>query len=103
MEHYKIFEKSVNIVKFKEWLTELKAKTGDDRVALFMDQLSTHTSDQVKDYMRKLGFRFIYNAAYQCRFQPIEYCFSKVKQKFKALRSRKLVGLIQDDHVSMVH
>ena len=45
VEHYKIFEKSVNIAKFKEWLTILRDVTGDDKVALFMDQLSVHTSE----------------------------------------------------------
>ena len=45
VDHYKIFEKSVNIAKFKEWLTGLRDVTGDDKVALFMDQLSVHTSE----------------------------------------------------------
>ena len=45
VEHYKIYPKSVNIVKFKEWLTGLRDVTGDDKVALFMDQLSVHTSE----------------------------------------------------------
>lgn len=45
VEHYKIYPKSVNIVKFKKWLTGLRDVTGDDKVALFMDQLSVHTSE----------------------------------------------------------
>ena len=53
--------------------------------------------------MRELGFRWIYNAAYSPEYNPIELVFSKVKQKFKALRARKLTGQIQDDHASMVH
>ena len=42
--------------------------------------------------MRELGFRYIYNAAYSPEYNPIELVFSKVKQKFKALRARKLTG-----------
>ena len=53
--------------------------------------------------MRELKFRFIYNAAYSPDYNPIESAFSKMKQKFKALRARKLTGLIQDGHEAMVH
>ena len=45
VEHYKIYPKSVKSAKFKEWLTGLRDVTGDDKVALFMDQLSVHTSE----------------------------------------------------------
>ena len=68
-----------------------------------MDQLSVHTSEQAKKLMKELGFRYIYNAAYSPEYNPYELVFSKVKQKFKALRARKLTGQIQDDHESMVH
>ena len=103
VEHYKIFPRSVNIPKFKEYLTELRAASGDDLVCLFMDQLSTHTSEASKKAMKELGFKWIYNVAYSPEYNPIELVFSKIKQKFKALRARKLTGLIQDEHVSMVH
>ena len=48
--------------------------------------------------MRDHGFRFIYNVAYQPDFNPIEVCFSMVKRNFKALRAKKMIGLIQDSH-----
>ena len=63
-EHYKIFDKSVNVAKFQEWLTELRAKNGDDKICLFMDQLSAHTSDRAKKHMKDLGFRYVYNVSY---------------------------------------
>ena len=34
-EHYDVFEKSVNVGKYKSWLTQLREKTGDDKVCLF--------------------------------------------------------------------
>ena len=101
-EHFKIFPRSVNIVKFKEYITELRAANGDDKICLFMDQLSAHTSERTKSAMREMGYRYIYNVAYSPDYNPIESVFSKVKHKFKTLRAQKLVGLIQDDHQSLV-
>ena len=93
-EHYKIFDKSVNVAKFQEWLTELRAKNGDDKICLFMDQLSAHTSDRAKKHMKDLGFRYVYNVSYSPSWNPIELVFSKVKSSFKALRAKKLAGVI---------
>ena len=36
-EHFRVFQRSVNIVKFKEYLSELRAVNGDDKICLFMD------------------------------------------------------------------
>ena len=44
LEHYQIFEKSVNIDKFKEYCQNMRDKNGDDQICLFMDNLSAHTS-----------------------------------------------------------
>lgn len=59
-----------------------------------MDNLSSHTSRKSQDTMKDLGFRFIYNVAYSPDYNPIEFVFSKIKQKFRALRAQKLVGTI---------
>ena len=44
MEHFMIFDRSVNVVKFKEYIRELRAANGDDKICIFMDNLSSHTS-----------------------------------------------------------
>ena len=67
-----------------------------------MDNLSTHTSEKSKAEMARLGFRYIYNVPYSPDFNPIEFVFSKVKQKFRTLRARKLAGVIQDGHEALV-
>ena len=43
-ELFMIFPMSVNIPKFKEYLTKLREENGDDKIALFMDNLSAHRS-----------------------------------------------------------
>ena len=64
LEHFKIFQRSVNIDKFIIWLDELKAITGDDRVLLFLDNLHVHTSERAKKAMKDRGFRYAFNLPY---------------------------------------
>ena len=45
VEHFQIFDKSVNEAKFIEWLAGLKAATGSDRICLFLDNLTAHKTD----------------------------------------------------------
>ena len=69
---------------------------------MFLDNLSAHRSQKSKVEGAKLGFRFIFNVPYSPEYNPIEYVFSKIKQRFKVLRAQKLAGLIQDSHKAMV-
>ena len=91
-EHFMVFQESVNIPKFKQYLQRLRDANQDDKIALFMDNLSAHTSKKTKAEMSRLGFRWIYNISYSPQYNPIELTFSKIKAKFKALRLKKLTG-----------
>ena len=102
VEHFRVFENSVNIDKFIEYIDFLRATNRDDKIALFMDNLSAHTAERSKEAMRERGFRWIYCVPYQPIWNPIELTFSMVKRNFKTLRARKLMGLIQDGHESLV-
>ena len=93
LEHHRIFDQSVNIPKFKEFLRELRAMNGEDKIALFMDNLSAHRSEKSKAEMARLGFRTIFNVPYSPELNPIEFTFSKIKQKFRSLRARKLANV----------
>ena len=76
LEHYQIYDNSVNVDKFMEYLQELRTANPEDKIALFMDNLSAHTSDRAKTAMREHGFRFIYNLPYEPEYNPIECVFS---------------------------
>ena len=76
VEHFRIFENSVNVDKFVEYLDGLKASEPDAKIALFMDNLSAHTSERSKSAMRDRGFRYIYNLPYSPEYNPIELVFS---------------------------
>lgn len=64
LEHFKIFEFSVNTDKFIQWLDELKAITKNDKVLLFLDNLGVHKAKRAKKVMKKHGFRWVYNVPY---------------------------------------
>ena len=64
MEHFKIFERSVNGDKFEIWLDELKAITKEEKVLLFLDNLKVHTCERGTDAMKKRGFRWAFNLPY---------------------------------------
>ena len=102
LEHYQIFQRSVNLDKFEEYLTNLRAANGDDPIALYMDNLGVHVSDRSKAKMREHNFQWIYSLPYEPELNPIEYVFSHIKRNFRNLRAKKFMGLIQDSHEAMV-
>ena len=59
-----LFHQSVNIVKFKEYLIKLRQENGDDKICIFMDNLTTHTSKKTKETMRQLGIKYLFNLPY---------------------------------------
>ena len=67
-----------------------------------MDNLSAHKSDKTKAEATRLGFRLIFNVPYSPEYNPIEFVFSEIKQRFRALRARKMAGVTQDGHEAMV-
>ena len=40
---------------------------------------------------------------YSPQYNPIEFVFSMVKANFRALRAKKLTGLIQDSHEAIIN
>ena len=92
----------MNVDKFVEYITILRTASGQDKICLFMDNLSAHTSERAKKAMREQGFHFVYNVPYSPDYNPIELVFSQVKANFKALRAKKFMGLTQDNHESLI-
>ena len=43
-EHFHIFDYSVNVAKFKQYVTELAAANEGQKICIFMDNLSCHKS-----------------------------------------------------------
>ena len=82
------YEKSVNIEKFNDFLKYLRKRYPFDKMALFMDRLSVHTSNKAKKKMATYQIEPVYNSAYSPDYNPIEFVFSVVKKNIKSERLR---------------
>ena len=80
----------------------MRATNGDDKICIFMDNLSVHRSERSKAAMREHGFRWVYNISYSPELNPIEFVFSQVKANFRTLRAKKFMGLVTDSHEDLV-
>ena len=101
-EHFQIFDNSVNVAKFKEYLKGLADANPGKKLCIFLDNLSAHRSKKAQAKMRSLGMRWIYNLSYSPEYNPIELVFSKIKSKFKTLRAQKLTGVTQFGHTALI-
>ena len=83
LEHYRIFDKSIDHVKFNSYLDDLSVENKHHSVAIFMDNLRVHTSPEVNLKLTELQFEKVFNVPYQPDFNPAESCLSKVKNNYK--------------------
>ena len=56
--------RSINAMKFKSFLEELRARNPFDDILLVMDNLSLHKSRAMKERMDELGFMYSYTPTY---------------------------------------
>ena len=77
------FDNSVNILKFKEYLDELRRIYFFDDICIYMDNLSVHRSREIRDRMDDLYFGYVYGPPYSPDFNPIESVFSIFKRSMK--------------------
>jgi transposase len=74
---YKVYDKSVNKEKFQDFLMLLQP---NDNSSIILDNVSFHRSLK-KD-------NFIFTPPYEPDYNPVELCFSKIKNNFRKLNSR---------------
>ena len=59
-----LFDSSVTIAKFKVFLDELRAKYFYDDICLYMDNLTVHISNKIKERMDELSIAYVYSPIY---------------------------------------
>ena len=91
LEYSEIFDFSIDIPKFEDYLVSLRRKNRKDKLCLYIDNLKAHTSRRVKRKMDELGMRYIYNCPYSPDLNAVESTFSILKNTIKKLRTRALV------------
>ena len=102
VEHWRIFEKSVNNVKFKQYLEELREANAGKKIALFLDNLSVHHSKKTKAILERLEIPTIFNCVSAPELNPIEMAFSILKRKFYRERSAALVMNVKPDLLELI-
>jgi transposase len=58
-----------------------------------MDNLGAHKVDGVKELIEQTGASLLYLPPYSPDFNPIEKCWSQIKQRLRALKARSLFAL----------
>ena len=83
------FKRSVNVMKFKIFLEELRAATSFDNMLLCLDNLAVHRNEEVKERMEELSFRWTYTPRYSPAFNGIEevWACSKIYIKKERLNA----------------
>ena len=67
---------AIDIVDFRTFLGKLREKNGETPLALYMDNLAVHKSDDSKMKMAELNIRPIFNPVYSPEYNPIEMVFA---------------------------
>ena len=97
VEHFEIYDKAVNQDRFMHFLDQLYIINKHNKIAVFMDNLSSHKTPRVLMKLKELEIEAIYNVPYMPDFNPCECCFLKTKNYF---RRQKLNLLVNNQEVN---
>ena len=64
LDHVEVFNFSITASKFKVFLDNLRSKYMFEDIMLMIDNLNLHKSNEMKDRMDELGFRYTYTPIY---------------------------------------
>ena len=92
VELVSVHERSINKMKFKMFLEELRAKNPFDDIMLHMDNISFHKSDDVKERMDMLGFHYTYSPKYSPQYNGVEEIINIGKKTVKKVRLDMIVN-----------
>ena len=85
------FPKSVNVMRFKIFLEELRRKYPYDNMILVMDNLAVHRSQHTVERMNELGFRYAWTPRYSPQYNGIEEVWSMSKRYIKEERLNRIL------------
>ena len=85
-EYYQLFYKAIDRELFMEFIENLREDQGEDKIALFLDNLRVHHTLKVKDLCKKLDIPLVFNLPYSPDYNPIETYFSLLKNLFKRMK-----------------
>ena len=84
------------------YLKVLRKKNEGVDLAVFLDNLSAHKTEEVINTFDELNITYIFNATYAPDFQPIETVFAQVKLRYKADRLNLLANDEEIDETKLI-
>jgi transposase len=92
LENRTTYNSALDRFDFAEYLQDISRSRDGRPFALFIDNARFHKAIVVKDQMAELGIRPIMNVPYSPQYNPIEGCFSIVKNHFKMHRLNAMLN-----------
>ena len=90
--HTASYTESIDARKFLGYCKDVSLKMHGEPFTLFLDGASFHRSKDIKADLESLGITRIINVPYSPQYNPIEGCFSIVKNYFKRKRLHDIVN-----------
>ena len=92
MFYYELYPRSINSDSFIVFLRNLKKKHGKSKMVLYQDNLNVHLSLKAKEVYKELDIIPMWAPVYSPEYNPIEYCFSKLKGAVKKMRLNDMIN-----------
>lgn len=80
---------------FDVYIVQVLAPTLRRGDIVVMDNLSSHTGPRTRQFIEATGAQLEFLPPYSSDFNPIELCWSKVKQALRAAKARTLDSLLE--------
>ena len=80
---------------FDVYIAQALAPTLRQGDMVLMDNLSSHTGPRTRQFIEATGARLEFLPPYSSDFNPIELCWSKVKQALRAAKARTFESLLE--------
>ena len=90
-----IFEGTMNRVAFEAYVRSQLLPTLRRGDIVVMDNLSAHTGETIRQLIEAQGARVQFLPPYSSDFNPIEWCWSKIKTALRAAKARTFDALLE--------
>jgi len=89
------FQGGTDSLAFKTYVTEVLVPSHREGACVVMDNFSSHKVAGIKEAIEAVGARLVYLPPYSPDFNPIENCWSKVKEYLRSKAARTYEALDQ--------
>ena len=90
--HTATYTDNLDAQQFLGYCRDVSHKMAGQPFTLFLDGASFHRSDKITSDLEALGITRIINAPHSPQYNPIEGCFSIVKNYFKRRRLQAIIN-----------